>query len=165
MTPAELKTEILSGPLAAECAPHVHTPAMPVIGGSAVKAKDSAIADILNRRDYTRQVETRATDLSLMDSLGVAMANSVLDKLTTIGGSNSAVRRAVKAMESGRGLDVGNPEVAGVLDQLTLIAAPNGLTAAEAAAVKALAVKPCGRAELLFGQAVSAADVSTALRG
>jgi hypothetical protein len=138
---------------------------MPVIGGSAVKAKDQSIADILNRADYTRTVETRVTDLSLMDDLGVTVANSVLDKLTAIGGSNSAVRRAVKAIESGRGLDVGNPEVGGVLDQLTLIPAPDGLTAEEAAAIKALAVKPCGRAELLFGQTVSAADVSIALRG
>jgi len=165
MLTTELKTEIQTGPLAAECAPHVHTPEMPVIGGSAAKAKDQAIADILNRPDYTRTVETRVTDLSLMDSLGVTVANAILDKLVTIGGSNSAVRRAVKAIESGRGLDVGNPEVAGVLDQLTLIDAPNGLTVEEAAAIKALAVRPCGRAELLFGRAVSAADVSTALRG
>lgn len=165
MTPAELKTEIQTGPLAAECAPHVHTPDMPVIGGAAVKTKDQAIADILNRPDYTSTVETRVTDLSLMDDLGVTAANAILDKLTAIGGSNSAVRRAVKAMESGRGLDVGNPEVAGVLDQLTQIPAPNGLTVEEAAAIKALAVTPCGRAEMLFGRAVSAADVSTALRG
>lgn len=165
MIAAALRTEIQTGPLAAECAPFVHTPDMPVIGGSAVKVKDQAIADILNRVEFTRIAETRVTDLSLMDALGVEVANTVLDKLTAIGGSNSAVRRAIKAIESERGLDIGNPEVAGVLDQLTQIPAPNGLTIEEASAIKALAGKPCGRAELLFGQAVSAADVSIALRG
>lgn len=48
MTPRNLQTEILSGPLAGDCAPFVHTGDMPKISGAEAAAKDQAIADLLN---------------------------------------------------------------------------------------------------------------------
>lgn len=140
----------------------VHTNAAPRVDGQTARRDDAEIAGILNNPAHTRIVETRVTDLSLMDSLGVTLANAILDKLTAAGASNSALRRAMKAIESDRGIDIGNDEVRGMIDQL---AGGGIITVAEADALKALAVKPCGIAEKTFGFSVSGADVSIALRG
>jgi hypothetical protein len=140
----------------------VHTNATPRVDGQTARRDDAEIAGILNNPAHTRIVETRVTDLSLMDALGVTLANGILDKLTAAGATNSAIRRAMKAIESERGIDIGNDEVRGMLDQLV---AGGVITLAESDALKALAVKPCGIAEQTLGAPVSGADVSIALRG
>lgn len=48
MTPRDLQTAILAGPLAGDCAQFAHTDAMPKISGADAAAKDQAIADLLN---------------------------------------------------------------------------------------------------------------------
>lgn len=48
MTPRELQTEILAGPLANAWAALVHTNDMPKISGAEAMAKDQAIADLFN---------------------------------------------------------------------------------------------------------------------
>lgn len=140
----------------------IHTSATPVVDGQTARRDDAAIAEALNAPTETRIVETRITDLSLMDALGVTQANTILDKLALAAESNSAIRRATKAIESDRGIDLGNDEVRGMIDQLS---AGGVLSADEAAALKALAVKPCGIAEKTLGRAVNGAEVSIALRG
>jgi hypothetical protein len=140
----------------------VHTNATPVVDGKTARMDDQIIADALNAPTETRVVETRITDLILMDRLGVAMANTILDKLQAASADNSAIRRAMKAIESERGIDIGNDDVRDMLDQL---AAGLVLTAEEVAALKDLAVQPCGIAAKTLGRAVSGADISIALRG
>jgi len=161
LTPGELQTEILSGPLSAQCAPHVQTNAMPKISAAEVRVKDQAIANILNASgNYTEFQSRFCTDLTFYaevinpttGQIDPSWTNAILDKLDAIAASSTMVKRAMSRVY-GDGLDMGNKATQ---DQLNAMATAGLLTADEVAALIALAKRPV---------TFTAQQVSVALRG
>lgn len=85
----------------------------------------------------------------------------ILDKLEALAAGVSEVKWAMKFLLTD-GIDVGHPRTRGLLDQL---AAAGGLTAADAKALKDLALQPASRAEELGLGFITEADVRVALEG
>lgn len=156
MTPSQLlvlKTEITTDPMGLGYAPLVSA------------GDDAGVAALLNdrTRGFTRVVSpTMVNARGLLARLGASVGASVLDKLDAAKASSPAIRWAFAFIVSAEGIDVGHAETRAMLDQL---ASAGVLTAAEADAIKTLAVVQASRAEVLFGQPVSDRDVSIALRG
>lgn len=152
MTPAQLtalKTEITTDPLAL---------------GYADKS-DAEVAALLNdrTRGRTRVVSpTMVNARTIMARLGAAAGATILDKLDAAKAGSPPIKWVFQFITQGEGIDVGHAETRAMLDQL---ASAGVLTAAEADAIKTLAVVQASRAEVLFGQPVSDRDVSIALRG
>ena len=156
-----LRDEILTGPKAAECAPHVVTNDMPK--DADYMAKDQAIADILNagRPPKIRQREVGDGLISL--ALGVPAGPVFLMQLEMLANmpvtaetpveqlAQIAVARQAWRSLNRSGFDVGDATARAGLDMFV----GSLLTADQAAAVKALAETP---------DVVTAADVSVALR-
>lgn len=138
-TPLELKTEIQTGPLSSELAPHV-------TAGNTQAIRRSH-ADILNRQR------------TVMAELGPDVGASILDKLEVVSSTVSAVKWAMYGIKSDSGIDVGHPATRSKIDALV---ASGVLTAAEGAQLKSLAERPGSRAEILWG--VGFEQVAEALR-
>lgn len=146
-----LKTEIQSGPLAAELAPHI------------ASGNDTAIADALNsHRGETmlreRLISARGVLADYPD--GPAAAAAVLDKLEAAAAHVPAVRWVMSFLKSD-GIDIGSPATQGMIDQLV---AAGVLTTDEGDKLKALGSVPASRAEIVFGRTVTANDVAHAVR-
>ena len=152
MTPAALKTEIQTGPLAVELAPYL------------ASGNDTAIADALNSQRGATMLKARLISARGVLSeypTGPAAGAAVLDKLEAAAASVPAVKWVMSFLKSD-GIDIGSPATQGMLDQLAV----GGLiTADEAAKLKSLGVAPASRAEIVLGQSVTATDVAVALRG
>lgn len=76
---------------------------------------------------------------------GPAAAAMVLDKLETAAPSIPALKWAFGFLKTADGLDIGHPATQGMIDQLS----PGVIDAEEAAHLKALALQPASRAEVL----------------
>jgi hypothetical protein len=150
-----LRTAILAN---ADCQPHIVTNEMPK---QDARAKDQAIADILNAPAGTRLVDQFETAISLMAHLGAVTGATILDKLETASAAQPVLKWAMLALKSERGINVGDPDARGMIEQL---AAGNVLTQAEADALLALAVRTSSLAYAAVGKPVTGADVSVALR-
>jgi len=139
-----LKTEIESGPLAVECAGQ----------------GDIEIATILNNRRYqmvaSRFVSARTILAELVDGA------AILDKLSIAAASVSSVKWAMSYLSGETGIDIGHP---GTIGQIDMLAYAGILTADDATALKRMAFVPASRAEIIGLGAVTAGDVSRALRG
>lgn len=145
-----LRNEILTGARAGLCAPHLHTAEMPVIDGAAAYAKDAAIAAILSAGRM--RCAPRPIGLgTILSVFGALRGAEILDALDALRESVPAIKWAWTLIERGE-LDVGDAATRAQIDSLT----PAVFSAAEAAALKALALVP---------EAVSAEQVSRALRG
>lgn len=164
MTPAELRAAILDGPLADQCAPHVHDNAAPKISGAEAFAKDQAIAGILNARDQTRIVSRRMTEADLLGDLGPETADALLAKLDACAATNGVVARSLRALYSTTGLDIGHPQTLAALAQLV---AAQIIEQSEFDALLALVTVPASQLEASRGESIqiTAADVSRAIRG
>ena len=86
----------------------------------------------------------------------VAGGAALLDKLQSIGATQSAVKYAMTFLNQEGGIDIGNAATQGMVDQLVAGAA---LTAAEGTALKNLALQPASRAEVLGLGTVTANDI------
>ena len=157
-----LANEITAGPRAADCAPHVHTNTMQKITGAEAHAKDQAIADILNESTGTRYVDMNVNARTLLSVLGAVQGATILDKLEAVAASSSPVKWALKFLVSAEGINLGDPQTLGMLDALQ---GQGVFTSEEVAAMKAIVAEPGSRALTVVGQAVTAADVSIAVRG
>lgn len=151
MNYAALTAEIQSGPLAAELAPLV------------AAGNDAGVAGVLNsQRGETmlreRIISARGVLAEYAD--GPATAAAVLDKLEAAAPSVPAIKWVMSFLK-GDGIDIGSPATQGMIDQL---AAATVLTEDEAGKLKALGRVPASRAELVFGQPVTANDVARAVR-
>ena len=151
MTPAELKAEIETGPLAAELAPFV------------TSGNDAAIANTLNEPRGSVMLRERLVSARgvLADYPGGAAAGAaVLDKLEAAAASVPAVKWVMSFLRSD-GIDIGSPATQAMLDQL----AQGGLiTQDEANNLKSLGFGPASRA-MTLGATISHIDVAKALRG
>lgn len=157
-----LQTEILTGPLAAECAPHVVTNDMGKVPD--YMAKDQAIADILNAARPPQIVKREVGDGAISLALGVPAGQVFLmqleilaAKVVTVATPPEELAQIAVARQAWRslnraGFDVGDPTVRAGLDMFI----GTMLTAEQAATIKALAEVP---------EIISAAEVSRALRG
>lgn len=149
MTPEQLKTEILSGPMAAACAPFVLTPAMPKAAGRTAAENDQVIADILN--GYLTEKHNRKIGIAdLLGALGLTLGAAVYEKLQLVAAVSVPVKLALGLLERDN-LDIGHDETQAAIDAL-----PAPFTPEEKAAMKQLAWQPTH---------ISGADVSIALRG
>jgi hypothetical protein len=158
MNYAALREELLHSPRAAAYAPYVVTNDMPKQNAY---EKDQALADMLNAPAGTRLVDRHIDAVGLMAELGTATGAAILGKLEAAQASVPALKWAMIALQSDRGIDVGHPETQTMLDEL---AQANMLTQAEADGVKSLAIATSSLAYELLGKPVTAADVSIALR-
>lgn len=151
---AALWSEIQSRP---DCAPHV-VPSLPKVAAEVALAGDQAIADLLNAgrvRVGPRSLSERAILAEYPD--GPVAADAVLVKLEQYAAGahplSSVLSRALRLLRDPEGLDFGTAATRQMLDAL---ATAGGITAAEAAALKALAEQP---------ETLTAADISRAVRG
>ena len=157
-----LRAEILNGPKAADCAAFAVTNEAPKDPG--YKAKDQAVADLLNAGRTPKIVRKEVGDGAISLALGIPggpifllqlemLANTAIapetapEQLAAI-----AVARQTWRSLNRAGFDVGSPEVRAGLDLFV----GSLLTAEQAATIKALAEVP---------DIITAADVSRALRG
>lgn len=158
----DLQDEILSGPRAEDCAPHVNDGSDPARKSSA-PADDAAIAAILSD-GRARIVSREVGDGAVAIALGIPGGPVFLYQLelaaeTAPGASatdeqiaqHAIARQAWRSLQKAA-LDIGNPVVRSAIDAMvgTL------MTAEQAAAVKALAEVP---------DPVTVVDVSLAMRG
>jgi len=153
---SQLKTLILSNQ---ECLPYVITAHMPYDPDYA--QKDAAIAEILNRPAGTRLVERYENAIGLMSAIGSGTAAIILEKLDLAKSSIPALKWAMFAIQSDRGINIGDPETQTLLDTL---ATNNILTETERDLVKNLAIEPSSIVIDLFGRSITGSDVSIALR-
>lgn len=146
----QLRHEIYNGPLAADLA------------GMAASNDDNGIAAVLN--DETRGTlikERLCTAGTILSKLGPDIGANVLDKLDGAAISNSAIKWAMRLIMT-TGIDVGDPATRSQLDTL---AQAGVLTESETESIKAIAVFPASRGEIIGLGQISWADVSHALRG
>lgn len=143
MDHAALKTEIETGPLAAECA-----------GQS-----DDDIAAILNDNRFTAIQERYVTARTVLSELGATTGATILDKLEAAGASSSPVRWMLKFLAQDSGVDIGHANTQGCIDALVIAGV---LTTDEATALKNMALLPTSRAEILGFGPVSYNDVNKA---
>lgn len=147
----QLKTELHTDPAGRGYAVHVpHAP--------------GALADILNAPTVSMAKSRTITARGIMASygLGPAAGAAFLDKLEVLAGSVPAIKWAMKFLQTDAGIDVGEPATQLMLTSLIGV---GGITADEVNGVKAMALQPASRAEVLFGVGVqiTEADVRAAL--
>lgn len=151
MTPAELKTEITTGPLATEIAPLV------------AAGNDGQIAAILNDKRYTRTERVLLRDIVryLLDN-GVWL--TIVDKAADVAASQakSAARVFVEVQKMGfvESLDMSRSSSQGMLAALV---SAGVMTAEHQTAITNMGVVPASRAEVL-GVTITTTDVARAVR-
>ena len=148
---AQLKTELQTDPAGLGYAAHVpHAP--------------GALAALLNAQSTTMAKSRMITARGIMASygLGPAAGAAFLDKLEVLASSVPAIKWAMKFLQTEAGIDVGEPATQIMLTSLIGI---GGVTQAEVDGIKAMALQPASRAEVLFGVGVqiTEADVRAAL--
>jgi hypothetical protein len=152
MTPAELKTEITSGPLATELAPLV------------AAGDDGQIAAILNDKRYTRTERVLLRDIVryLLDNgVWLTIVDKAADTVPSQAKNSARMFLEVQKMGFVESLDMSKPSSQGMLSALV---GAGVMTAAHQTAITNMGVVPASRAELAFGQSVSATDVSETRR-
>ena len=148
---AQLKTEMQTDPAGLGYAAHVpHAP--------------GSLADMLNAQSATMAKPRMITARGIMASygLGPAAGAAFMDKLEGLSAGAPAIKWAMKFLQTDAGIDVGEPATQLMLTSLIGV---GGITADEVSGVKAMALQPASRAEVLFGVGVqiTEADVRAAL--
>ena len=147
----QLKAELQADPAGRGYAAHVpHAP--------------GALADMLNAPTASMAKPRMITARGIMASygLGPAAGAAFLDKMESLSASVPAIKWAIKFLQAEAGIDVGEPATQLMLTSLIGV---GGITADEVNGVKAMALQPASRAEVLFGVGVqiTEADVRAAL--
>lgn len=146
-----LKTELQTDPQGLGYAAHKpHAPGM--------------LAQLINAKTTTLAKEHMVTARGVMASygLGPIAGAAFLDKLESLEASVPAIKWALKFLQQEAGIDVGEPATRAMLDSLVGV---GGITQADVDGVKAMALQPASRAEVLFGDGsqITEADVRAAL--
>ena len=147
----QLKTELQTDPAGLGYAAHVpHAP--------------GSLTDMLNAQSATMAKTRMITARGIMASygLGPAAGAAFLDKMESLSASVPAIKWAMKFLQAEAGIDVGEPATQLMLTSLIGV---GGITADEVNGVKAMALQPASRAEVLFGAEaqITEADVRAAL--
>lgn len=108
------------------------------------------VVELLNKPQFLMPKTYMVTARGVISGKGLgASAGAVfLDKLETLIPAVSEVKWAMRFMEGEQGIDVGDPETQAMLSNLIGVA---GITQAEIDGIKAMALQPASRAEVLFG--------------
>ncbi len=148
---AQLKTELQTDPAGLCYAAHVpHAP--------------GTLAALLNAQSVTMAKPRMITARGIMASygLGPTAGSAFLDKLEALAATVPAIKWAMKFLQTEAGIDVGESATQVMLTSLIGV---GGITQAEVDGVKAMALQPASRAEVLFGVGtrIGEADVRAAL--
>jgi hypothetical protein len=139
-----LRDEILTGPLATDCA-----------GKS-----DAEIADILNSRRFPGIKSRFVTARTILAE--VPSGAAILDKLEAVAPSIPDLKWAMRFIVGDLGIDIGHP---GTRLNIETLASAGVITPEESHALLQMADATVSRAEIIGLVAVTAGDVSRALRG
>lgn len=147
----QLNTELQTDPAARGYAAHrPHAPGM--------------LAELLNAPSATLAKTRMVTARGIMASYGLGPTGGAafLDKLDALSANVPAIKWAMKFLQTEAGIDVGEPATQAMLTSLIGV---GGVTQAEVDGIKAMALQPASRAEVLFGVGVqiTEADVRAAL--
>lgn len=123
-----------------------------------------ALADLLNAPTASMAKPRMITARGIMASygLGPSAGAAFLDKMEALAANVPAIKWALKFLQTEAGIDIGEPATQLMLTSLIGV---GGITADEVNGVKAMAMQPASRAEVLFGVGVqiTEADVRAAL--
>ena len=125
-----------------------------------------AIADLLNAPSFSMVKKRMVAELDVVGEYptGPVDGDAVLTKLEVFSATTdplaSLVRRALKILSQSDGINIGDPSIQAMLDQLQQ---NNVLTSTEATSLKGLAIQPASRAEVLGLTPVTIEQVIEAL--
>lgn len=127
----------------------------PLFQGYSAFLPDSTgwVANMLNERKFQAFKTRMVTARGIMASYGIGPTQGALflDKLESLSANIPALKWAMKFLQQETGLDVGEPATQTMLTSLIGV---GGITQAEVDGVKAMAIQPASRAEVLFGSDV-----------
>lgn len=108
------------------------------------------VANMLNERKFQAAKTRMVTARGIMASYGIGPTQGALflDKLESLSANIPALKWAMKFLQQETGIDVGEPATQIMLTSLIGV---GGITQAEVDGVKAMAIQPASRAEVLFG--------------
>lgn len=108
------------------------------------------VANMLNERKFQAAKTRMVTARGIMASYGIGPTQGALflDKLESLSANIPALKWAMKFLQQETGIDVGEPATQIMLTSLIGV---GGITQAEIDGVKAMAIQPASRAEVLFG--------------
>lgn len=111
------------------------------------------VANMLNERKFQAAKTRMVTARGIMASYGIGPTQGALflDKLESLSANIPALKWAMKFLQQETGIDVGEPATQIMLTSLIGV---GGITQAEIDGVKAMAIQPASRAEVLFGSDV-----------
>lgn len=111
------------------------------------------VANMLNERKFQAAKTRMVTARGIMASYGIGPTQGALflDKLESLSANIPALKWAMKFLQQETGIDVGEPATRIMLTSLIGV---GGITQAEVDGVKAMAIQPASRAEVLFGSDV-----------
>ena len=105
-----------------------------------VDGRPGHVVDNLNAKTELMNRRTIMTGLRLMDLLGVANYESVMNKLDAIASARVIVRDFLARIRADSA-DVGSPTTLEMIDTVATIPAPNGFTTEEVVALKNLSLQ------------------------
>ena len=108
------------------------------------------VANMLNERKLQAAKTRMVTARGIMASYGIGPTQGALflDKLESLSANIPSLKWAMKFLQQETGIDVGEPATQIMLTSLIGV---GGITQAEVDGVKAMAIQPASRAEVLFG--------------
>lgn len=111
------------------------------------------VANMLNERKFQAAKTRMVTARGIMASYGIGPTQGALflDKLESLSANIPALKWAMKFLQQETGIDVGE---SATQIMLTSLIGVGGITQAEVDGVKAMAIQPASRAEVLFGSDV-----------
>ena len=111
------------------------------------------VANMLNERKFQAAKTRMVTARGIMASYGIGPTQGALflDKLESLSANIPALKWAMKFLQQETGIDVGE---SATQIMLTSLIGVGGITQAEIDGVKAMAIQPASRAEVLFGSDV-----------
>jgi hypothetical protein len=117
----------------------------PLARGYAAMTTGQTLASLI-ALDRPVVVEKVITDRTLYADLGPTLAETILQKLAAVAGTEPAVARALNWLQQRDGFNIGDPYSQAMVDQLVT---NNVFTAAEGTAIKGLATVTKSRADEL----------------
>ena len=121
------------------------------------------VVELLNARVFSMPKATFISARGVMSAagLGPSAGARFMDKLEALAATVPEIKWALKFLQTEAGIDIGGADTQAIL---TSLIGAGGITAAEIDGIKAMAMQPASRVELLFGDgaAVTEADLRAA---
>lgn len=122
------------------------------------------VIELLNTQSQTMVKPKMITARGIMSSYGIGTSAGAvfLDKLDALSASIPALKWAMKFLQQDAGIDIGDSATQQMLDSLVGV---GGITLAEVSGVKAIALQPSSRFEILYGAGKQAKEEHLRLAG